>query len=162
MEPAGTLAVSAGNYGCFSWREASYERYTSMLYSLLAPPSTAKIPTITGRNLAHAHRSITERAFIAADLYFDRIKLAEPTVKQSAVIVGVCVPYAAAAIAITGDPAARAAVLAGELTLLEAARAGRRESLADHIKRSTPEELKEAGAKVGINMVFDTMVSPNI
>jgi hypothetical protein len=75
----------------------------------IAPPQGR----VTGRNIVHGKRSISERALLAADLHLNRIALVSPTVKQCAALTGCCVPYATAAIAIVDNPIAREAVLAG-------------------------------------------------
>jgi hypothetical protein len=78
---------------------------------------------ISGRSLAHGKRSILSRAFLGADWHLNRVELISPTIKQCANNAGVCVPYLTAAVAIVAadDQAAREAVLAGEVPLLEAA-----------------------------------------
>lgn len=131
-----------------------------------APLRQLKEPfaAVTGRNLAHAQRSTAERALIGADLHCGYIGLIKPTIKQCSALVDVCVPCVAAGVTIVDDQAARAAALAGDLTILEAAKAAAQptETLAEHILRSSPEELKKAGATIGVGTVFDTMVVPNI
>jgi hypothetical protein len=137
-----------------------------MLYRPPIPAATSvavpPIVTVTGRQVAHGHRTTVQSAFLAAHLHLNLAQLVSPTIKQSAVLAGICSPYAAAAIAIADDPDLCRAVTDGKISLLDAARAEQSESLADHLLRSSLEELKEAGAKVGVNMVFDTMVSPNV
>jgi hypothetical protein len=118
---------------------------------------------ITGRNLAHSKRSIQERAFVGAGLHLSNLALVLPTVKQSACLAGVCVPYVAAAVAVAtipDDGAARAAVLAGKVTLLDAAKAVAPESLAQHFARATPEEWLECARMVGPSAIWDRMVAP--
>jgi hypothetical protein len=117
-------------------------------------------PTITGRHLAHGKRTVAERALLAADLHLDRIVLTNPTVKQCAALAGVCVPYVAAAVTIANDQAAREAVLAGEIALLDAANAATRETLTAHFARSTPEEWLEVARVMGPAAVWDYMVAP--
>jgi hypothetical protein len=121
-----------------------------------------KFRLLTGRNLAHAKRSIVERAFVGADLHLNNLGLILPTVKQSACLVGVCVPYVAAAVAIADNQAAQSAVLAGKLTLLDAAKAATPESLAEHFVRATPAEWLEAARMIGPARVWDQMVMPLI
>jgi hypothetical protein len=112
--------------------------------------------------LAHADRSIPERAFVGADLHLNHIELISPTVKQCARLVGVCVPYVAAAVAIatTDDQAARAAVLAGDCNIVDAAKAVAPETLAEHFARATPEEWLECARMVGPSVIWDRMVAP--
>lgn len=117
---------------------------------------------ITGRNLAHAKRSVLERAFVGADLHLHNLGLILPTIKQSATLVGVCVPYVAAAVAIADNQAARAAVLAGDCTLMNAAKAAAPETLAEHFARATSEEWLEAARMIGPARVWDHMIMPLI
>jgi hypothetical protein len=49
---------------------------------------------VTGRHLAHAHKSRIERAFMAADLFTGAKVLTEPTVVQAASLAGVNRTYA--------------------------------------------------------------------
>jgi hypothetical protein len=88
-----------------------------------------------------------------------RILPVKLTVKQCAALVGVCVPYVAAAVAIADDPDARAAVLAGKQTILDAAKKVD-ESLADRLRRSTPAELLEAAREIGPTVLWDQMLEP--
>ena len=133
-----------------------------MLYRLNAADATAPARTLTGRNLAHAHRSVPERAFVGADLHLEHLGLTSPTINQAAILAGVCVPYVAAAVAIADDAEARAAVLAGELNLLAAAKRSAVESLADHIRCSSPSELAAAAKAVGVDLIWDAMMLPNL
>lgn len=115
---------------------------------------------LTGRNLAHAERTSAERAFVGADLHLGRIARIRPTVKQVAYLAGVCVPYVAAGIEITNDRAAREAVLAGKVPLLEAAKsiAASTETLAEHLTRATPAERLDCARVFGPAWVWDQMV----
>jgi hypothetical protein len=133
-----------------------------MLYRPSTPPTTATIPAITGRNLAHGHRTSTECAFIGRDLHLNRTQLTSPTLKQCAALAGVSVRYIAAAVTISDDPAAQSAVLAGRVALLDAARATPPESLAAHFARSTPADWLEAARTVGPAAVWDHMITPLI
>jgi hypothetical protein len=133
---------------------------TGVIYQGKQSLQGAPFPAIPGRNLAHARRSITERALVGADLHLNRLTLISPTVKQSAHLVDVCVPYVAAAIAIADNQAARAAVLVGDCTLLDAAKAVAPESLAEHFARSTPDEWLECARVVGPSAIWDRMVAP--
>ena len=132
-----------------------------MLYRPTTPPTTTTIPTVTGRNLAHGHRSVLELAFLGNDLRRNHTQLISPTIKQCAALVGVCVPYVAAAVAISDDPAARSAVLAGRVSLFDALKATRdSETLAEHFARSTPEDWLEAARAVGPALIWDHMIAP--
>ena len=117
---------------------------------------------VTGRNLAHGKRSVPERAFFAADLHLNRVELVSPTVKQCARLMRVCVPYVAAAVTITTAdyPAMRAAVLNGDCTIVEAAKAVAPESLAEHFARATSAEWLECARMVGPAAIWDRMVAP--
>jgi hypothetical protein len=110
--------------------------------------------------LAHAKRSVPERAFVGADLHHNRLELISPTVKQCAHLVGVCAQYVAAATAIADNQAARAAVLAGDETILGVAKAVAPESLVEHFARSTPAEWLECARMVGTAAIWDHMISP--
>jgi hypothetical protein len=117
--------------------------------------------TITGRNLAHGHRSVVELAFVGGDLNRNQTQLVSPTLKQCAVLIGVCVPYIRAAIEISDDPAARRAVLAGDVSLFDARKATRdSETIAEHFARSTPADWLEAARAVGAAAVWDHMIAP--
>jgi len=123
-------------------------------------PVPPPFPIISGRNVAHARRSVAELALVGADLHLNRLTLISPTVKQSANFVGVCVPYVAAAIAIADNQAARAAVLAGDCNIVDAAKAVAPETLAEHFARATPEEWLECARMVGPSAIWDRMVAP--
>ena len=132
---------------------------TRPIYHEASSPQADR-PVITGRNLANARRNTVERALLAADLHLDRVTLTGPTIKQSAALAGICVPYAAAAVAIADDPAARAAALAGKITILDAAKAAARETLADHFARATQAEWLEAARVIGPAVIWDRMIAP--
>ena len=131
-----------------------------MLYRI-ASDTTTTTPTISGRNLAHAHRTTVERALVGADLHLDRKALTIPTIRQSAFLVGVCTQYVAAAVKIADDPVMRAAVLAGDCPLLGAAKPNA-ESLIQHFLRSSPTEWLEVSRAAGVDVVWSTMVEPLI
>jgi hypothetical protein len=131
-----------------------------VLYRPSNSPTTPTTPAITGSALAYGCRSAsaTERAFIGGAL----MALTNPTIKQRAVLVGVCVPYIAAAVVIGGDPERRAAVLTGKCSLLDAARKVNSETLAEHFARTTPPEWTEAARTIGTANVWDFMIAPLI
>lgn len=133
---------------------------TEAVYHGRSPGQDEPTPTITGRNLARAKRSIPELALVGADLHLNRLALIRPTVKQSAHLVGVCVPYVAAGIAIADDQAARAGVLAGDCAIMDAAKAVAPESLAEHFARATPTEWLECARMVGPAVIWDRMIAP--
>jgi hypothetical protein len=74
-----------------------------MLYRPLvpaaSPPCTGHVAPreITGRNLAHAKRTPTERALLASDLASGRAVLIAPTLRQAAMLTGANGSYAQAA-----------------------------------------------------------------
>jgi hypothetical protein len=135
-----------------------------MLYRMPTTGATAPAPlTLTGRNLAHADRTNGELALVGGDLHLERIALIAPTIKQCATLVGVCCPYVTAAVAIADDQDARDAVIRGDINIIDAAkRSAARESLADHIRRSTPAELADAAKATGLNHIWDSMLAPNL
>ena len=73
--------------------------------------------TVTGRWLAHAKLTATERAFLAADIVAGRVVVVNPTLKQAACQAGVSAVYAAAARDAT--PAEREAIESGGLSIME-------------------------------------------
>lgn len=134
-----------------------------MLYRPNSASATTSALTITGRNLAHGRRSIPHRAFIGAGLHRNHITLTDPTVRQSASLVSVSVPYVAAAVIVLDDQDLRDAVTRGDLNLIDAAkRMAGREFLADHIRRSSPIELAAAAKEAGVDFVWDAMMAPNL
>jgi hypothetical protein len=137
---------------------------TDRIYHEISPQQDdpTVLSLVSGRSLAHGKRSVAERAFLGADLHSGRVDLVCPTIKQSACLVHVCVPYVAAAIVVGDDQAARDAVIAGELTLPEAAKASNvgSISLAEHFARATPDEWLEAARVIGPGVIWDTMIAP--
>ena len=87
-----------------------------MLYRIPAADATAPATTVTGRSIAHAHRSNPELALVGAGLHLNRLALTSPTIKQCASLVGVCTAYVRAAADIIDDPTACNAALHGDLT----------------------------------------------
>ena len=125
-------------------------------------PQAGPVPTITGRNLAHGKRPTNERALIGADLHLNRVELVSPTIKQCARLAGVCVPYVAAAVVIATaeNQAARAAVLAGDETILDVAKAVTPESLSEHFRRAPQSEWLECARAIGPAVIWDRMIAP--
>jgi hypothetical protein len=120
-------------------------------------------PTITGRNAAHGKRSVAERSFVGADLHIGCTALVSPTIKQAAAIMKVSVPYVMAAIELADNKAARTAVLAGKITMLDAVKSvASGETLAEHFARTGPAEWLEAARIIGPDIVWDTMVLPTL
>jgi hypothetical protein len=142
--------------------DAGSQRRVTMLQTLYQQNNQQFNPrfTVTGRNLAHAKRSVLECAFIGADLHLDHGGLVSPTVKQAAYLAGVCVPYVRAAIVLADDRAAREAVLAGEINLFDAVRANTAESLVAHFRRSSVEEWRACAREIGPALIWDQMLAP--
>ena len=134
----------------------------------LFPPKNATVGSvpvrrITGRNLAHARRSTPELALIGGELHLNRLAITNPTILQCSGLVGVCPAYVRAAVDIVDDQDARDAVLHGYLNIWDAAkRSSARESLADHIRRSSAAELAAAAKATGIDLIWDSMLQPNL
>jgi hypothetical protein len=116
---------------------------------------------VSGRNLAHAKRSVAAKMLLAADLHTDRVRLVSPTLGQCAGLIGLCIPYVRAGVSIVDDLAARNAVLAG-VSIRDIVVGTKSESLADHMRRSSRGELLNAARAVGVTAVWDCMVEPLI
>ena len=97
---------------------------------------------------------------LMADLHLDRVRLTNPTVTQCVMLGHVCAQYIAAAIDIADDRAARAAVLAGDCTVLTAAKAAAPETLVERFARATPSERLKCARAVGPAAVWDSMIAP--
>ena len=80
---------------------------------------------VTGRNIAHGHRTPTERALLAADVSAGRKQLAKLTDGQLAAILHVSGPYISAAKIVTRTSEARRQVEVFGTSLLDAAKAAR-------------------------------------
>jgi hypothetical protein len=80
---------------------------------------------VTGRNIAHGHRTATERALLAADISAERALLVKPTDAQLADVLHVSRPYISAAKIVAGDPEARRQVEVSHIPLLTVAKAAR-------------------------------------
>jgi hypothetical protein len=127
-----------------------------MLYRL-STPTTTTLATITGRNLAHAHRSASERAAIAAQLVLGEAELVKPTITQIVPVAHVSKSYVRFALELT--PATRDRVAVGEITLSEAAKANG--LLSAWLAASSAEKVA-LGAVVGVNAVWDEVIAPSI
>ena len=141
------------------WQPKQRRQERGQALMLYRTPAVSTTNVVTGRNVAHAHRSKVELGLLGADLHLGNLALVRPTIKQSALLVGVCKPQVAAAIAIADDPCLRAAVLCGDVALFEAV-SRKRETLAQHLARSSPHEMREAAAELGVEVIWDRMVSP--
>jgi hypothetical protein len=133
-----------------------------MLYTLSnhrvnggATNGATNVTTVTGRRLSRMKSTPARNAFLAVDLYHGTIRVKAFTVAQVAALAGVNVDYVQRALA--ASPAERAAVLTGKAKLHQL-KAG--ETLASHITRSSPEQLRDAARVVGVNAIWDRMISP--
>jgi hypothetical protein len=96
-----------------------------MLYvptsTLNATPCVVPTPTVvTGRDIAHSHRTTVQLAFFAADWCLGRVQLVKPTIKQAAAIADVSYGYARAARRIAYcRPDLRPAIQCGSRPLIE-------------------------------------------
>jgi uncharacterized damage-inducible protein DinB len=131
-----------------------------MLYRISTTPTTTS--AIAGQNLSRVHRSKDERAFIAADLHLNRVALVSPTVRQCAGLADVSRAYVNAALPLADNPAAREAVISGQVPLLGAAKALNSESLAEHFARASADEWLEVARVIGPAVIWDQMIAPNI
>ena len=113
--------------------------------------STPATPLISGRNVAHARRSIRQRALLASDLVAGRTIITPLTIVQATAILDVSYPTVAAAQAVGDDEDARADFLAGRRYS---------ESLAEHFARTSEAERLEAAREIGVGVLWDSMISP--
>jgi hypothetical protein len=112
---------------------------------------------VTGRNVAHAHRSTCQLAALAADIAVGRVELTKLTFRQICAIVGVSVPTASLALQL--HDAARDRVARGEVKLADANRANR---LATDFFAASSKVREAAGRAIGAAKVWDDMVAPNL
>jgi hypothetical protein len=97
--------------------------------------------------LAHAKRSVAERAFLGADLVTERVRLIKPTQTAAAYLVGTNVTYVQAALR---QQAERAAIEAGLRPLVPPLRP----TLASPSARDRVTELVN---EVGCNVILDIL-----
>ena len=112
---------------------------------------------ITGRDLAHSHRTASQRGALAAQLVLEELQRVEPTAIQAAADTGANMAYVQIALRLT--PATRARVAAGEFTIAEAAKAN---GLLGAWITSTPAEKAALGAAVGVDAVWDNVIQPTL
>jgi hypothetical protein len=112
---------------------------------------------ITGRNLAHAHRTASQRGALAAQLVLEELHRVEPTAIQAAADTGANMPYVQIALRLT--PLTRARVAKGELTIPEAAKAN---GLLAAWEAATLAEKAALGATVGVDAVWDNVIQPTL
>jgi hypothetical protein len=94
------------------------------------------------RDNAHGHRIVLQRTFFIADLRPEDAAL----IASTATCIG-------AVVAVANEPMTAPA---GHLVPLKIA------SLAEHLARSTPEELIDAARAIGIDNIWDRMIEPLI
>jgi hypothetical protein len=100
---------------------------------------------ITGRNVAHAHRTARERAALAAGLVsgcfiltpWTITQLTPWTITQAELVCGVSYPLIATAL-------------------------GRGESLAAHYRRCSESQRLAAARELGVDRVWDDMILPTL
>jgi hypothetical protein len=113
---------------------------------------------ITGREVfARTNRGASERAGLGAQLVLGEAWLTKLTAAQAAVLTHTTLQNIYAAMHLA--PKTRARVAAGELTLAEAAKANG--LLAAWIS-STPDERAALGVAVGVDKIWDAVISPSI
>jgi hypothetical protein len=125
-----------------------------MLYHPTVADATNSLTTINGRNLAHSHRSASERAGLAAQLILGEARLVKPTITQIAPIASVCVPYVQVALKLS--EATRNRVVKGELTLADAAKAN---GLLSAWFSAAPAEKAALGIAVGVDRIWDDVIA---
>jgi hypothetical protein len=114
-------------------------------------------PTVTGRNLAHSHRTASQRAALAAQLVLEEVEQIKPTMIQAAAVTRVNIPYVQFALRLT--PATRERVAKGELTIAEAAKAN---GLLAAWEAATLADKAALGSAVGVNEIWDRAIQPSI
>jgi hypothetical protein len=121
------------------------------LYSNGQPQPTSV--AITGQYLAKAHLTYRQLVKLAAELTIGTAVLSPMTIGQAAALVGV-----------PGADVSRARRRNGKLRVNGNGHhhgdGHRKETLAEHIARSTLEERIAAGREVGPAVLWDTMISP--
>lgn len=123
-----------------------------------------QVPAITGYTLALNHAPAHARAFAAARLVLGQVQLVEPRLSQSARLARVSGLYTAAAVQVlqSGDTKLVRAVLDGRRALLEAAALAKhpRQNLVEAFLAADASERADLGRIAGVDVVFDTMISP--
>ena len=109
--------------------------------------STSAPRRVSGQYLARAHLNRKQRAELAAALADGAVEIFPPTAKQAAMLVAFPV-VEVTRVRRNGKP---------KRSVLKAT-----ETLAEHIARSSLAERIEAARAVGVDLVWDTMISPVI
>jgi hypothetical protein len=132
-----------------------------MLYRMGAPPDASPpAKPVTGRYLAHNRLTKARRAFLGVDIKRGKAQPCLLTDKQIADLVGVSLPYLAAAsrVAVT-RPDLRSACETGLTPLLKAlARPGKAERMATMWNKMTADEQRLFVHMVGADRMFDVVV----
>jgi hypothetical protein len=116
---------------------------------------------VTGRYFAHNHLSKVKRAFLGTDVKAGKAQPVELTDKQIAALVGVSVPYLAAAEHVALEqPHLRPAIEGGFKPLLDAVPPpGRAERLATMWATASADERRAFVKMVGVDAMFDVAVA---
>ena len=112
---------------------------------------------LTGRNFAHAHRTASQKAAVAAQQVLGLVERIKPTIIQAAADVGVSVPYVQLALKLKPETLQR--VADGEISLLDAVKAN---GLLAAWLANTPEEQAALGAIVGVDKIWDGVIAPSL
>lgn len=138
-----SATVLAGRNGSFNGNRGAENAYS--------PAS------VTGRDIAHSHRTASARAGLAAQLVLGEVKLIKPTITQVASIARISIPYVRLGLELTQGT--RTHLAAGEITISEAARCN---GLLAAWLAATAEEKAAFGVAVGVNEVWDEVIAPSI
>jgi hypothetical protein len=111
---------------------------TERIYQGSTNPQDEPTRHVTGQYLAKNRLNARARAHLAADIIDGRAKVRNLTVRQTAQLCRICVPYISAA---RRPPAAP-------------------ESLAEHFARSTPDEWLACARTIGPAIIWDRMIAP--
>jgi hypothetical protein len=125
-----------------------------------SPPKPAVL-SVPGRYYAHNRKSAVQRAFQGVDILSGRVQPVRFTKKQVADIVGVSLPYLAAAERVANSrPDLRSACESGLQPLLGAVpRRGRAERLANQLAKMDAEERHVFARMVGATLLLDLAVA---
>ena len=113
---------------------------------------------IGGRHIAHGRRSPSQRGAVAAQLHIGEVALVDPTIKQAAGLLGVYVPYVAAALDTTVEK--RAALASGALTIPNLLKSSPSDRLVSAWNNCTNDERVEFAQRIGVARVWDEAIAP--
>jgi hypothetical protein len=111
--------------------------------------------SVSGRNLAHARRTASERAALAVALLRGEVHLVQPTLKQACLLAGVSPPYAAAVARLSDD--ARELLLAGKIRLADVSNGN---GLVREFAAASPAEKIALTRIFGADRIFDQVIEP--